>query len=184
MNFEQGSRGACFIQKTKVMKTGIYFASSTGTTERVALELAKTLGVGSEDIHNVAKTAPDTLGQYDMIIMGSPTYGAGELQDDYYDFLEGASALDLKGKKVAVFGDGDESMSDTFCDAVGIIYDKMKDTGADMVGSYNTYPYEFDASKAVPVQGGEAVGLLLDEVNHPDASAGRIAGWVKEITAQ
>lgn len=164
------------------MKTGIFFASSTGTTERVALELAKALGVDRKDVQNVSKTAPSMLGDYDLIVMGSPTYSSGELQEDFYDFIAGADVLDLKGKKVAVFGDGDESMSDTFCDAVGTIYDKMKETGATMVGTFNTFPYEFRRSRAVPVKGGEAVGLLLDEVNHPEASAGRIADWAKEIS--
>lgn len=164
------------------MKTGIYFASSTGTTERIALELAKVLNVALDDVHNVSKTAPSTLGDYDLIVMGSPTYGSGELQQDYYDFLSGASQLDLKGKHIAVFGDGDESMSDTFCDAVGELYDSMKGTGATMVGAFPTFPYEFDHSKAVPVQGGEAVGLLLDEVNHADLSDKRIAEWAKEIS--
>lgn len=163
------------------MKTGIFYGSSTGTTERIAREIAKAMSVADADVYNVSETAPDHLGAYDLIVIGSPTYGAGELQDDMYDFLDGASVLDLTGRRVAVFGDGDESMTDTFCNAVGIIYDRMKDTGATMTGTYNTFPYEFDRSKAVPVQGGEAVGLLIDEVNHPDVTAGRIAGWVKAL---
>lgn len=163
------------------MKTGIFYGSSTGTTERIAREIARAMSVPDADVYNVSGTAPDRLGAYDMIVIGSPTYGSGELQSDMYDFLDGASVLDLRGKRVAVFGDGDESMADTFCNAVGIIYDKMKETGATMTGPYNTYPYEFDHSSAVPVQGAEAVGLLIDEVNHPDATAGRIAGWVKEL---
>lgn len=163
------------------MKTGIFYGSSTGTTERIAREIAKAMSVADADVYNVSETAPDRLGAYDLIVIGSPTYGAGELQDDMYDFLDGASVLDLTGRRVAVFGDGDESMTDTFCNAVGIIYDRMKDTGATMAGTYNTFPYEFDRSKAVPVQGGEAVGLLIDEVNHPDVTAGRIAGWVKTL---
>lgn len=165
------------------MKTGIFYASSTGTTERIAREIAKEMGVAQEDVHNVATTAPSVLGDYDLIVAGSPTYGSGELQPDFYDFIDGAQSLYLKDKKVAVFGDGDDTMSDTFCDAVGVLFEKFKNTGATMVGTYNTFPYEFNHSKAVPVQGAEAVGLLLDEVNYPQASADRIKGWVKEITA-
>lgn len=164
------------------MKTGIYYASSTGTTEDVARMIAKEMKVADADIHDVAKTAPSTMGDYDLIVIGSSTYGAGDLQDDMYDFIDGAQILDLKGKKVAVFGAGDESMSDTFCDAVGIIYDKLKDSGAEMVGMFPTYPYEFDHSKAVPVQGGEAEGLLIDNVNRPDLTSKRIVDWCAVIT--
>lgn len=164
------------------MKTGIYYASTTGTTEELARMIAKDMKVADADIHDVAKTAPSTMGDYDLIVIGSSTYGSGDLQDDMADFIDGAQILDLKGKRVAVFGAGDESMTDTFCDAVGIIYDKLKDTGAEMVGTFPTYPYEFDHSKAVPVQGAEAEGLLIDNVNHADLTADRVAKWVEKIT--
>lgn len=163
------------------MKTGIFYGSTTGTTAAVANRIGEALGVGSSDIHDVAKTSPSEVGEYDFLILGSPTYGSGELQDDWYDFLSGIEVLDLRGKKVAVFGLGDESMADTFCNAVGIIYKRVKETGAEMVGSFNTFPYEFDSSEAVPVEGAGAVGLLIDEVNHPDDTERRIAEWVREI---
>lgn len=163
------------------MKTGIFYATSTGTTREIADRIARALGVADTDVHDVADTAPSVLGDYDTIIIGSPTYGAGELQDDMYDFLDGAEALDLSGKTVAVFGCGDESMSSTFCNAVGIIYNRLKATGANMKGAFNTYPYEFDRSEAVPVQGGEAVGLLIDEVNHPDVTEQRVSQWVSRV---
>ena len=163
------------------MKTGVFYATSTGTTREIADRIARALGVADTDVHDVADTAPSVLGDYNTIIIGSPTYGAGELQDDMFDFLDGAEALDLSGKTVAVFGCGDESMSSTFCNAVGIIYNRLKATGATMKGAFNTYPYEFDRSEAVPVQGGEAVGLLIDEVNHPDATEQRVSQWVSRV---
>lgn len=163
------------------MKTGIFYGSSTGTTKDIAERIAKAMKVADADVYNVADTAPDKLGDYDLLILGSATYGSGELQDDWYDFLDGAEALDLKGKKIAVFGCGDENMSDTFCGAVGEIYNRMKKTGATMIGAFNTFPYQFDASEAVPVQGGEAVGLLIDEVNHPEVTDKRIAEWVATL---
>lgn len=57
--------------------------------------------------------------------MGSSTWGDGELEDDWYDFIAGVEVLDLKGKKVALFGCGDESMTDTFCNAVGELHDRL-----------------------------------------------------------
>lgn len=161
------------------MKTGIFYGSTTGTTAEVANSIAKTLGVDSADIHDVAKTAPSAVGAYDFLILGTPTYGSGELQDDWSDFVAGLEVLSLKGKRVALFGLGDETMADTFCDAVGILHDRIKGTGATIVGAFDTFPYKFDRSAAVPVEGAGAVGLLLDEVNHPEATDGRIARWVE-----
>lgn len=159
------------------MKTGIFYGSSTGTTADIAKRIAKELGVADADVMDVSKVGPSKMGDYDLLVLGSSTYGSGELQDDWYDMLDGAEKLDLTGKKIAVFGCGDESMSDTFCNAVGIIYNRMKQTGATMVGTFNTYPYEFDRSEAVPVPGGEAVGLLIDEIDHPEATDKRIKEW-------
>lgn len=170
-----------FITKSKDMKTAIFYGSSTGTTKEIAGRIAKALGVDEKDVYNVADTSVTKLGDYDELILGSSTWGSGDLQDDWYDFLDGAEALDLSGKKIAVFGVGDDSMSDTFCDAAGEIYDRMQKTGATFVGAFNTFPYEFNKSKAVKVEGAGAVGLLIDETNHPDATDDRIAKWVKEL---
>lgn len=163
------------------MKTAIFYGSTTGTTADVARRIAKVLGVDDSDVYNVADTAPDTLGKYDRLILGSSTWGSGDLQDDWYDFLNGASALDLKGKEIALFGCGDEGMASTFCDAVGTIYDRMQATGAKFIGQFSAAPYDFDESTAVRSADKMAVGLLLDEVNHPELTDARIAAWAKTL---
>lgn len=165
------------------MKTAILYGSSTGTTAAVARKIASLMNVPPTDVYDVAATAPSKLAEYDRLVMGSPTYGAGELQDDWYDFLDGAEVLDLRGKTIALFGCGDETMSDTFCGAVGEMYDRLVKTGADFVGEYTSAPYDFSESSAVKSDDGMAVGLLIDEVNHPDLTEGRIAEWVRLITA-
>jgi len=72
-------------------KTGIFYGSATGTTADVAQRIAARLGIADADIHDVAGTAPDTLGAYENLILGSSTWGSGELEDDWYDFADGAS---------------------------------------------------------------------------------------------
>ena len=163
------------------MKPGIFYGTSTGTTEKVAKLIAQAVGAADTDVYDVAKTSPSTVGDYDLIILGAPTYGSGDVQDDMADFLDGVRVLDLKGKKAAVFGCGDESMGSTFCSGVEEIYKALKDTGTTMVGEYNTFPYRFESSAAVPVQGGEAVGLLVDDVNEPDKTETRVKDWVKTL---
>lgn len=44
-------------------KFGIFFGSSTGTTEEVAHKIAGLLKIDSADVHNVATTAPDAVGR-------------------------------------------------------------------------------------------------------------------------
>lgn len=158
---------------------GIFYGSATGTTEQVAKDLAKILGVDSADVHNVAEVSPTQLAEYRTMVLGSSTWGSGELEDDWYDLADSVRALDLSGHRVAIFGCGDESMSDTFCDAVGILYDKFKDTGAEMIGSYPADGYNFSHSAAQ--RGNQMVGLVLDQVNHPEWTARRLADWAKAI---
>ena len=78
---------------------------------------------------------------------------------------------------MALFGCGDESMTDTFCNAVGELHDRLEPTGCIFIAPYDTIGYTFEKSKAKPGDALEAYGLLLDEVNHPELTAPRLAGW-------
>lgn len=162
-------------------RIGIFYGSTTGTTEKIARKIASLLAVEPGDVHDVAHTAPSAVGGYDILVLGSSTWGDGALQDNWYDFLAGVSALDLRGKEVAIFGCGDETMTDTFCSAVGQIHDRLVNTGAKFIAPYNTVGYHFNHSGAVPENAVEAEGLLIDEVNHPELTATRLAGWTTLI---
>ena len=127
----------------------------------------------------MADTAPSVLGDYRLMVLGSSTWGSGELQDDWYDFLDGAGALNLKGHKMAIFGLGDESMTDTFCNAVGEIRKRMEPTEAVLVGEYPADVYNYEHSEAT--DGNTMYGLLLDEVNRPEITDKRLADWAAII---
>ena len=159
--------------------TGIFYGSTTGTTADVARRIGKELGVADADIHDVADTAPDQLGKYDILLLGSSTWGNGELEDDWYDFADGAAALDLSGKKIGLFGCGDETMSDTFCNAVGELCERLKGTGAEFIAEFPADCYHFDHSEAS--DGATMRGLLIDEVNHPELTDSRINQWVEIV---
>lgn len=160
-------------------KTGVFYGSLTGVTAAIARRIAAKLGVSDDDVHDVAKTAPSVLGDYEIDILGSSTWGSGEPERDWLDFLDGADGLDLKGHKIAVFGCGDETMSDTFCNAVGEIYRRMQPTGAEFIAQFDADGYDFDRSGAEV--DGRFVGLVLDEVNKPELTDGRIAAWADII---
>ncbi len=162
-------------------KIGVFYGSATGTTVNVAKRIAMMLGIEDKDVHDVANTAPSDVGSYDVLVLGTSTWGDGELEDDWFDFLAGLEELDLSGKDVALFGCGDETMDDSFCSGVGELYDRLRPTGVRFIASYDTIGYTFSHSKAKPDGALEAVGLLLDEVNHPELTPVRLAGWVTLI---
>lgn len=160
-------------------KIGIFYGSTTGTTEQMARDIAGALNLDDSSLHNVAKSAPSDVAPYDVLIFGASTWGDGDLQDDMHDYLDGVSALSLKGKKIALFGCGDENMTDTFCNGVGKMYRALQTTGAEFIGKYNTEQYSFSHSDAVI--DGEAVGLLIDNVNHELFTGTRIKDWTDKL---
>ena len=171
------------INTNKIMsKVCIIYGSSTGTCQGIAEKIAEKAGIGSADVIDVANLDADALAGYDTLLLGTSTWGAGELQDDWYDGLEKLKGADLAGKTIALFGCGDsDSYSDTFCAAIGEIYEGLKGCGATFVGAVPTDGYSFDDSSAVV--DGQFVGLALDDVNESDKTDDRIAAWVESIRA-
>lgn len=159
--------------------TIVIYGSSTGTCEAIAEKIAGKLGA---EAINVADMSVDTINSHDNLILGTSTWGAGELQDDWYDGLNTLKACDLSGKTIALFGCGDCSCySDTFVGGIGELYNGIKESGANFVGSVSTDGYTFDASEAVV--DGKFVGLPLDDVNEDDKTDVRIDAWIAEISS-
>ena len=166
------------------MKTiGIIYGSSTGTCEDLAGQIAAALGVSSDDVHSVTDLTTDLIDQYEALILGSSTWGDGEMQDDWYDGVSVLQEANLAGKTIALFGCGDsDSYPDTFCDAIAGIYDAIKDSGATIIGGgVSADDYNYSDSKSVV--DGAFIGLALDEVNESDKTAGRIEAWVEGLKA-
>ena len=164
-------------------KTGIFYGSTTGTTESVARLIADKLGVAPADVHEVSKVDVALVESYDALILGTSTWGDGELQDDWYDGLKVLQGAHLSGKVVALFGCGDsESYSDTFCDAMGLLYEGLKDSGCTFVGAVDDSDYTYSAS--VAAADGKFVGLALDDVNESDRTDDRVSVWAAQLQAE
>ena len=88
-------------------KMGIIYGSSTGTCESIAQTIAEKLGVASVDVIDASKITTEKVGGYDILLLGTSTWGDGELQDDWYDAIKTVHTADLNGKIVALFGCGD-----------------------------------------------------------------------------
>ena len=122
---------ANFLIQERNGKDSHHYGSTTGTTEDIAGRIASKLNIAQGDIYEISKVTADTVAGYDTLLLGSSTWGSGDLQDDWYDGIETLKGADLAGKKIALFGCGDSSSySDTFCSALGTIYNDLKDSGA------------------------------------------------------
>jgi flavodoxin I len=160
-------------------KIGIFYGSSGGNTKDIAGKIAAKLGVGKADVYDVASAKASDLAACDALLFGSSTWGLGDLQDDWEDFIRTVKSADLSGKKIALFGCGDSSSySDTFCDAMGKIYQAVKDK-ATVIGAVDTDGYSFDASEAVVDS--RFVGLPLDEDNESRQTDERISRWTAAL---
>ena len=112
-------------------KTIVVYGSSTGTCEAIAQKIGEKLGA---EVINVTDLTEDQIAGADNLVLGTSTWGAGEMQDDWYDGVKVLKSAGLSGKKVAVFGCGDsESYSDTFCGGMKELYDAAEAAGATMV---------------------------------------------------
>ena len=89
-------------------KLAIVYGSTTGNTAEVAKQLQNTWGKNVADLYEVGSASASQLNSYPFLILGTSTWGCGDLQDDWECHLNLLSELDLKGKKVALFGVGDQ----------------------------------------------------------------------------
>lgn len=158
----------------------IFFATSTGNTEEVANKIHEKLD--GFEIVDISKDGISKLNDCEVAIIGTPTWGDGELQDDWEDCFDEFKEIDFSGKTVALFGLGDQdSYGDEFANALGTLYEVVSTKGANIIGFTSIETYDFEESTAVV--GEEFVGLVIDEDNQPELTDERIDSWCKDISS-
>lgn len=90
---------------------GIFFGSDTGNTENIAKMIQKQLGKDVADVHDIAKSSKEDLEAHDILLLGIPTWYYGEAQCDWDDFFPTLEEIDFNGKLVALFGCGDQKIT-------------------------------------------------------------------------
>jgi flavodoxin I len=129
--------------------------------------------------------------EHDALIVGTPTWNtnadtfrSGTGWDDlYYDKLPELKAI-LTGKKVAVFGLGDQvSYGENYADAAGELYSVFRGLGCNMVSCAHTTQegYDHKTSKSILSGTDKFCGLLLDQINQDDLTDDRIAKWIAQL---
>lgn len=163
------------------MKTIIVYGSTTGNTE----DAANLIGNGFKDavIQDVADYDFNNITDFDLIILGTATAGAGDLQDEWEDKIDLLDIYDLSDKTIAIFGTGDqEGYTDTFAGSLNYIYEKVENSGAKLIGRTSTEGYEFEDSASV--RGDEFIGLVLDEENQAQFTDQRVKDWVVQLISE
>lgn len=165
----------------------VAYATLFGATQYVAELVAEALGrAGGQQVEVLDLAYADVakLAAYDLVVLGACTWNVGQLPPDLESNLDALSALELTGKHVAFFGTGDQvGYPDTFVDAIGVMAETMRATGAKLVGRWPADGYDIIASRAL-VGGEELLGLAIDEDNEPDLTAPRVAAWTAQVASE
>lgn len=114
----------------------IVFASMTGNTEEMAEIIEakiKSLSVAVStfqiDFDDIDAT---NLSDYDGILLGTYTWGDGDLPYEIEDFYDDLEDVDLTGKKVGLFGSCDSFYSE-YGGAIDKMGDRFTEIGAEVV---------------------------------------------------
>jgi flavodoxin I len=172
-------------------KVGIFFGTDTGSTRKIAKQIQKQLGDIADKPKNINRVDISEFANYDCLIFGTPTLGEGQLpgldcdcqEASWAEFLPHFADLDLSGKKVALYGLGDQvNYANEFVDGLGELYDYVANCGPEMVGRWPLDGYEFNVSNAV--DGDMFVGLVIDKDNQSSLTDERLAGWLEQLKAE
>jgi flavodoxin I len=169
-------------------KIGIYFGTDTGRTRRIAKLIAQKLGDRAQAPLNINRALIEDFLAHDLLILGTPTYGDGELpglatglaQESWAEFLPRLQGRDMSGQTVALFGLGDQDKyGSEFVDALLPVYEAVTKCGACVIGAWPTDGYEFKASQAMVDD--HFLGLALDQINQPALTDGRVDAWLQQL---
>lgn len=108
------------------LKIAIVYTSVTGNTKELAEEiyrihLRKSLDI---DIYRIEEFQLSYLIQYDAVVIGTYTWGNGEIPKEMWPLYQAFESLNKKSVTTAVFGTGD-SFYPKYCGAVNMFRDML-----------------------------------------------------------
>lgn len=144
-------------------KVIIVYTSMSGNTEMMASAIAE--GVKNSGLTVVVKdcfdATPDEILAYDGIMIGSYTWGEGEIPDEFLDFYDDLDGLELTAKKCAVFGSC-SSLYSHYGGAVDLLTEKLIERGSEI----KLEPLKIELTPSVEEEGfcrkfGEEFGSIV-----------------------
>jgi flavodoxin I len=161
-------------------KTAIIYSFNTKKTSKVAERIKEAFGDEPLEMVNAEDLTEEQFLGYDQLILGVPTWFDGELPNYWDEFVPALEGMDLKGKKIALFGLGDQKgYPENFLDGLGIMASLVEEQGATLIGLTSIEGYEFESSRAL--RGNRFAGLAIDYENQGSMNKQRVASWVEQI---
>jgi flavodoxin I len=161
----------------------IIYGSTYGNTAEAAETIAQMLFDQYDveiSMENVDDADLSGLEDFEFILLGCSTWHDGKLQDSWEYKFDELDKLNLSGKRVGLFGAGDQrGYDESFQDALGILGRKLRERGAQLVGFTSSAGYDFTNSAGL--ENGQFMGLALDFDNQPELNQTRIEAWVRQI---
>lgn len=158
---------------------GIFFGSTHGMTKKSAKKIKDAFGDHEVEMFDLKQASAVDMNKYSNLIFGTSAWGIGEMQDDWEYFIDDITDIDFAGKKVALFGMGDQKeYPESFVDGLGTLYCRLPDKSC-VVGKTSVEGYNFYFSLAS--KDGQFIGLVLDDHNQKELSDDRIQKWVKQL---
>jgi flavodoxin I len=161
-------------------KIALIYSFNTKKTGKIAAQINEAFGDDAVEMLNAEDITEELFLSYDRIIMGVATWFDGELPNYWDEFVPALEDLDLKGKKIALFGLGDQKgYPENFLDGVGIMAEILEACGATLVGFTSAEGYEFESSRAL--RDNSFAGLAIDYENQGSMNKQRVAAWVEQL---
>ncbi len=168
-------------------KLCILYWPKGGNVEHAASLIYKNCPEKDTDIIELNDFKPDDFHKYEHFIIGGSTVGADHWSDasqfhkwnPFFADMQKQN-IDFKGKKIALFGLGDQNRyPQHFCDEMAIMKTEFENQNAKIIGAYFDENYEHVESEAF--QDDVFVGLALDEDSQPEFTEERIKKWLHDL---
>lgn len=116
-------------------KIKIVYGTGGGNTEVVCEKVEQVLRDHGHEVTllKAKGTEPGDIGESDLLVFASPTYGHGLLERYFAIFLDKMKGEDLKGRRCGIIGLGDPKYdADYHIESIKIIHDFLKEKEADI----------------------------------------------------
>jgi flavodoxin I len=161
-------------------KIAIIYSFNTKKTGKIAERIREAFNDEQVEMVNAEELTEELFMSFDQIIMGVATWFDGELPNFWDEFVPALEDIDLKEKKIALFGLGDQKgYPENFIDGVGVMAEILEKQDAKLVGFTSTDGYEFESSRAL--RGDHFVGLAIDYENQGSMNKERVSAWVDQL---
>lgn len=117
------------------MKALLVYATNSGSTLEVSNYISEEFSKKGKEItvKDARDVEPDEFNNYELILLGSPTWGDGNVHDLFLRLFEKSINKKYPGKKFGVFGLGDTTYAH-FCTSVEHLSEYVKNIGGTLVG--------------------------------------------------